>query len=325
MATRFWQLCDSLSVLVPTRSETANQKTQFPAFITYCSTEEALNLDPWTEREESMMMAPIGPAQAKAAKEIQETAHAEAVAGKDVLGYAKWVSAGSLMSGAAPLVIQECSVHTGSRVWEGLLLHLKWAFMNLPLLTDRSVLEIGAGCGLLGLALAKAGSQREIVISDFKGHFVDDSTQSLMHILLGNAKANEQAIQETKVSIWELNWAKPRDAKCCWSQGGDSTQVSTANFDVIVGSEVIYSTEGADLLLKILPTFLAPDGTCYILNNSKRSGVAGFVDGCSGAQLTCQEMPFEELAANELVYTMGKTTLGNTYTLLKITWATPSS
>ena len=322
MATRLWRVCESLSVLAPTGSEdSTTQNTPFPAFVTYCGTEEALNLDPWTERDEAMAMIPMGPAQAKAAKEIQQQAHAEAVVGKDVLGYAKWISAGSLTPGAAPLVIKECSAHTGSRVWDGSLLHLLWAFMNPHLLKNRSVLELGAGCGLLGLSLAKSASCREVVISDFKGHFVDESTPSLMELLLENAMANESAISNAKVAVWDLDWAAPLEAKRCWSsvQAGDSMQASTSTFEVIIGSELIYSKEGAGLLLELLPTFLAAGGTCYLLNNAKRSGVAEFIAGCGEVQLVCRELPFEPLAANQVLYTMGKTTFENTYTLLKIT------
>ena len=88
MATRFWKLVDDLSVLVPV-DQSIQGDTLFPAFLSYCPTDEALNLDPWSERDEFAAMMPMGPAQAQAAKGIQLSAHAEAVGSKDVLGYAR--------------------------------------------------------------------------------------------------------------------------------------------------------------------------------------------------------------------------------------------
>jgi len=314
MATRFWKLVDGLSVLVPV-DQNVQGDTLFPAFLTYCPTDEALNLDPWSERDEFAAMMPMGPAQAQAAKEIQMSAHAEAVGSKDVLGYAKWISSGSLTPAATPLLIKECSSHTGSRVWEGALLQLQWVFQNQQLMKDRSVLELGAGCGILGLSMAKAGIPREVVISDFDGHYVDAETASLMELLTHNAKAN--MVSTSGVSIWNLDWARPADAKCCWPPAADATLAQT--YDIVLGSELLYTTEGAALLLQILPKFLADGGTCYLLNNARRTGVAEFMAGCAGAHLTYSEVPFDKFPNESLAYTMGENTFDNTYIMLKIT------
>ena len=320
MATRFWQLDEHLSILVTVDLNFSTSATAFPAFVTYCDTEEALNLDPWTLPDASMAVMPMGPEQARAAKALQQSAHAEAVNGKDIRGYAKWISSGSLAAGASPLMIKECGVHTGSRVWEGALVQLQWVFQHLDIFKDRSVLELGAGCGLLGLAIAKAASPREMVISEFQGHFVMEGTPSLLDLLLENVQANISSVDAGALSVWDLDWTKPKDATCRWpSQDGTPTPITEKKFDMIIGSELIYSTGGAAQLLGVLSALLAEEGACYLLNNIRRSGVPELMRGCADVQLACEQIPFEKPPADSIVYTMGDHELSNSFVLLKIT------
>ena len=322
MASRLWHLHEQLKVIVPDASDISEAAVQaIPPFVTYCATEEALKQDPWTEADEGMAMMPMGPDQARAAQELQQRCHDDLVTGKgDVLGYAKWISSGSLAPGANPLLVKECTTHTGSRVWEGALVQMQWIFSNMNLLAGRSVLELGAGCGLLGLSIAKAGGPREVVISDFDGHFVDESTPSLVSLLLENAEANLSSIGEVNLGIWNLDWDKPFEAKCCLDGRLTPTE-GIGTFDVILGSELLYSVEGARQLVAVLPTLLADTGVCYLLNNVRRSGVPEFAIGCASVQLACEELEFEKPEANSVVYTMGDSELANDFVLFKVTRA----
>ena len=319
MATRLWELHEQLLTLVPSDLRLSSIATVFPAFLTYCSTEEALNQDAWTEPDPSMALMPMGPDLARAAKALQQRCHADAVGGKQIRGYAKWISSGSLSAGT-PLLIKECGRHTGSRVWEGALVQLQWAFQNCDIFAGRSVLELGAGCGLLGLAIAKSAGPRKIVMSEFQGHFVDDSAPSLLDLLLENTHANLGSIGGGALSVWDLDWTKPQEATCHWPlQDGTPNPASAEKFDVIIGSELIYSTEGAAQLLGVLSSFLEEGGACYLLNNIRRSGVPELIRGCADVQLVCEQISFDKPPADSIMYTLGENELSNSFILLKIT------
>lgn len=320
MATRMWQLQDRLKVFVPERLNLSGQPGLLPPFITYCGTEEALQQDPWTAPSPGMAVAPMGPAEAQAVKEIQQSAHELAAGAEEVRGYARWISSGSLAAGTTPLMIRERTTHTGSRVWEGSLVLLQWACENPQLFTDRSVLELGAGCGLLGLAVAKVARPSEMVVSDFDGHYTDASTSSLVELLLENATSNLSLIGKASLSVWNLDWTTPSEVTCCWplSNGGHSS-VPTRKFEVILGAELLYSIDGAMLLLKTVSVLLADNGVCFLLNNSQRSGVPEFIEGCPRLGLGCEQVSFEKPAAGTVAYAMGGDELANAFVLLKIT------
>ena len=319
-----WQVYAHLKLLVPENLTLSAEDTPFPPFITYCGTEEGLNQNPWTEPDPSMDMMPMGPVQARAAKELQQSAHESAVGGEEVLGYAKWISSGSLAAGTMPLLIKECATHTGSRVWEGSLVQLQWACENQQLFAGRSVLELGAGCGLLGLAVARVAKPSEVVLSDFDGHFANDSTLPLVELLLENTTSNLDSGGEVKVSVWNLDWETPLEATCCWPvQDGNRPVVQTKKFEVIIGAELLYSTEGAALLLEAVSALLAEDGACYLLNNFRRAGVPEFVKGCAKLGLDCEQVTFEKPAANTIVYTLGDDEISNSFVLLKVTRLKP--
>jgi predicted nicotinamide N-methyase len=231
--------------------------------------------------------------------------------GWSVLGYAQWVTAGSLSTPGPRLLIEENFVHTGTRIWAGAWLHRKWAAENSGLFRGHSVLEVGAGCGLLGLSVAVSGdAPTSVALSDFRGHFESAGMgTSVMHLLQRNIRANESLTRAAgvEITVLELDWQRPTeplswctDAKTTTGATGstftpvgvpvgqeDSVRLeedeqmapcSAKAVDLILGTEVLYEPEGARLLAALLPTWLAkPHGTGWFLSNAKRSGVTEFV------------------------------------------------
>lgn len=170
-------------------------------------------------------------------------------------------------------------------------------------------------------------------MSEFQGHFVDDSAPSLLDLLLENMHANLGSIDGGALSVWDLDWTKHQEATCRWpfqeelqegqckkKQRADGTKTTSAKkFDVIIGSELIYSIEGAALLLGVLSSFLEEDGACYLLNNIRRSGVSELISGCADVQLVCEQISFDKPSADSIMYTLGDNELSNLFILLKIT------
>ena len=144
---REWVVQDvgSAALLVPTDVCDDLSGDDGVATVSYISASEALPLLPY---DDAAAVGPRPPQQARALQDAQARAHDAAVEGRgDVAGYAQWVLRGRLPA----LVVSETHDHTGSRIWAGAWLHRHWALGRFP---GKTVLEVGAGCGLLGLSLA---------------------------------------------------------------------------------------------------------------------------------------------------------------------------
>lgn len=109
---------------------------------------------------------------------------------------------------------------TGRRVWPTAIPLLK----ELLLLNSRnnqkrpSVIELGAGCGLLGMGMALSNQFRRVVLTDV-------TTEWLEH----NVARNEQLIDRNCFEIRALRWGDHQSLR-------DGDQV----FDWIVGSDILY-------------------------------------------------------------------------------------
>ena len=227
-----------------------------------------------------------------AAQQRQRRAHDATVAGREVLGFANWLSGKCT---ELPLIFRETFEHTGTRIWDGAWLHRAWALQNARLFQGRSVLELGAGCGMLGVSLACACQPTDVTLTDFRGHF--ESSETVMHCLRDNVARNTARLQPgTTLRVLELDWQRPTEP-LEWPilEGHAPFACPPAPCDVVIGTEVLYSADGAILLAALLPLWLSrPHGTAYVLNNANRTGVAAFARACVEHGLRCEEIPICE-------------------------------
>lgn len=84
------------------------------------------------------------------------------------------------------------------------------------------ILELGAGCGLLGMTLAATGD--EVLLTDYAGN---------IEWLRANVKLNATVLG-SRATTAELNWGDTQDMSTIETEVGDE------GFDAIVGSDVIY-------------------------------------------------------------------------------------
>ena len=148
------------------------------------------------------------------------------------------------------LVLRDASLCDGGlgwRVWRGALSLCEELASRPALVAERSVLELGAGCGLCGLLSARLGASR-VVLSD--------SVPALLTSCAENASVN--GLQDT-VSVSRLDWADTRGA--------------ADQFEVVLGSDVIYAEEHAAALPDVLQRHLAPGGVALLVNGIRFPGV----------------------------------------------------
>jgi len=302
-----------MNILIP-EDYKPEEEAVGPAVVTYIGVSEALCLEPYACRQrEHLAFSPFTEEQSRAAQTIQIRAHEETTGGRDVLGFAHWLSGMGAATGL-PLIFKETFEHTGTRIWDGAWLHRTWALRNPSVFRGRSVVELGAGCGLLGVSVACHCGPTSVTMTDFRGHF--ESSHTVMDLLRDNVAGNLAKVAPgTTVRVLELDWSQPTEPTE-WPVLGPDEELSgscaqvksskvdekrpglCAPCDVLIGTEIVYSTEGALLLAALLPKWLAhPYGTAYVLNNAKRTGVAEFAAACLERGLSCDEIAYDKCAA----------------------------
>ena len=122
---------------------------------------------------------------------------------------------------------------TGLRTWEASLYLLDWLLANPNLIHDQCVLELGAGCGLLGLACAQWLNAKHVTMTDVNEHVLERLRQnmSLCH------HSNTPCIEAMK-----LDWS--------------DSQTWTTDYDVIIAADVVYDPDVIPALVNILQNIL---------------------------------------------------------------------
>jgi predicted nicotinamide N-methyase len=145
---------------------------------------------------------------------------------------------------------REAKVHTGGIVWETAFLLALFLEPQWPQPRPRHVLEVGAGCGLLGMVLAAAGS--DVVLSEHP-------------IALANLQRNVAACSAVAPE-------RARVARLDWTEQGDVRALAAAQlargcppcFDTIVGTDVVFSEHLVVPLLDTIHTLADAHTTVWL-------------------------------------------------------------
>eukprot|EP00592_Proboscia_alata_P013177 CAMPEP_0194388432 /NCGR_PEP_ID=MMETSP0174-20130528/98599_1 /TAXON_ID=216777 /ORGANISM="Proboscia alata, Strain PI-D3" /LENGTH=343 /DNA_ID=CAMNT_0039179711 /DNA_START=25 /DNA_END=1056 /DNA_ORIENTATION=+ len=237
------------------------------------------------------------------------------------------------------IVKQHCAVstHTGGIVWETSYLLAKYLESTLtiksksPILQDdvntgdelhknyplNRTLEIGSGCGLLGITLAALGLSRNVVLTEHT---------DVMPILVDNIKRNIQlgTVSPSQVTAQQLRWECSNEdiasSSVSSNKGGNNNASSATknketsrclckgSFDTIVGTDVLFTPSLVKPLIATLrklshsqtQILLCLQERCVdsyqlFIKNSKKyfsledlSGQFSSVEGCGfGVELEC--------------------------------------
>ena len=139
---------------------------------------------------------------------------------------------------------------TGGKVWDASLAFNEF-LLGCPEFTSedgRSTLELGSGCGWLGMRLSSALSGMSIVMSE-RGDL--GALEWLNHNISLNPDCHVDSL--------ELDWAQVPDS------------VSTRKWDFIIGCELVYSYEGARLFVGVLHRLLQQaSSVCFYAHSLNR-------------------------------------------------------
>lgn len=134
------------------------------------------------------------------------------------------------------------------KIWEAAFI-LANHLLRMNLNRDATILEIGAGMGIAGLFLAKAGHPVTVT----------DANADALQLLAMNAHHNGL----DNLTVREMDWG--------------TTDLQT-HFDIVCGSELIYSEGAVAPVIQALRDHLAPDGTALMAHDIGRRWLTRFVE-----------------------------------------------
>jgi len=138
---------------------------------------------------------------------------------------------------------------------------------------DKSLLELGAGLGLPGLAAAARGWQ--VVLSDFEEVILDFQRV--------NAAANHLPAVECRL----LDWLTPGDLP---------------RYDCLVGAEILFRETFFEPLLEVFRRALKPGGVIYLAHEQERRSLAPFLALADKEYLIgCQRHTLKSLSGDKTI------------------------
>jgi hypothetical protein len=165
--------------------------------------------------------------------------------------------------------------HTGFYVWGAALVLAQWLASTPALLAEMEgvdVYELGAGCGVPGLAAALAGRPRRVVLTDL-------AEPAVMATLRHNATLNQPAAPHCALEACELDWTH--------------AQLPLPPAAVVLGADLIYSESTAALLAPVVRRLVLPGGIFvhaypFTMPSPLREGVDEFADALCAEGFTLE-------------------------------------
>ena len=163
--------------------------------------------------------------------------------------------------------------NTGFKLWDGAYLlgkYLSSKYFPKDYFKGQKVVELGAGCGLVGMVMCSLGSDVTLTdLEDTLKHTKDSVFQNKDNINKNGGKVN----------VTPLMWG---DKPACQKLG---------TFDFIVGSDIIYQKEYARDLLHTIKLLSHENTKIYISYKARGLGEALFFEMLSSYDLHCITVP----------------------------------
>ena len=171
------------------------------------------------------------------------------------------------------LKLQQSYAALGTTVWDGSIALAKMfdnrAVFPLRYLQTCRVLELGAGCGLVGIYLCLLGAKMT-VLSD---------QQCCVKTLEDNVASNVAGVCRDRIKVMEYSW-------------GNNTNELTKDglFDLVVAAEVLYSSADSVLLAQCIPKLTKPDSSIFVSMGRNRGGEEVFLKTLADHGYRCNEV-----------------------------------
>jgi predicted nicotinamide N-methyase len=133
-----------------------------------------------------------------------------------------------------------------AKIWEASIV-LMQHMVDLPVIANRRILELGSGLGMAGIAAAAIG--HDITLTEYN--------EDALNFLRANAEVNNCG----HLGIQHLDWFKP---------------VIEETYDLIIGSEIVYQDSAVEALGEIFSKLLSPGGQVILTERVRSTGAVFF-------------------------------------------------
>ncbi|TLD26676.1 hypothetical protein PspLS_05054 [Pyricularia sp. CBS 133598] len=175
---------------------------------------------------------------------------------------------------------------TGHRTWDGAL-HLAHYLVaeQGSTMRGRSVLELGAGAGLLSILCAKYFGAESVIATDGDERVIEEARRN---VVIGGMSGEEG---QGRVEVEKLWWGE--DLGDSWLH--DRLSKQGKSLDVVLGADLIYNEESASALAKTLKSLLTlQPGLKIIISWALRfpEVTNKFIHDCDANGLIIRDLPF---------------------------------
>eukprot|EP00002_Diphylleia_rotans_P029744 TRINITY_DN6075_c0_g1_i11.p1 TRINITY_DN6075_c0_g1~~TRINITY_DN6075_c0_g1_i11.p1 ORF type:complete len:366 (+),score=73.73 TRINITY_DN6075_c0_g1_i11:59-1156(+) len=138
----------------------------------------------------------------------------------------------------------------GWKIWPAARFMSRFIHENPDFVRNKDVLEIGSGCGLVGLVAAQYANK--VWMSDYQ--------EKILQTITNNIEKNGL---EEKACVRLLDWYD-----CC----KEDYQPFHEPFDAIIGADIVYEVAHVKGLMAVLARYLSQDGVLYAVSANEREG-----------------------------------------------------
>jgi len=178
----------------------------------------------------------------------------------------------------------------GLHLWEASIVLSRFINKNPELFEGKKVIELGSGCGLVGISCLMFTNCSNLTFSDYQDSVIEN--------LLTNMKENkvnhqhsiynfDLNLKEVKEKSKDINLIKdvinciqcfPGRHNVLKLDWREYEKYKLESFDVIIGSELVWNGGCIQELAKLIRNLLSPSGKAYISMPKKRGMTETFIN-----------------------------------------------
>ena len=169
----------------------------------------------------------------------------------------------------------------GLHLWESSVVLSRYSLKHNSIFENKKIIELRCGCGLLGISILKEINVEKYTFSDYNSSVLDN--------LKDNLKLNGISQKDKNIDIKQDNWK-------------DYEKMAPNEYDIIIGSELIYIGGAILELAKVINKILKPDGKCFISMPKERAMTKTFLEYIEKEGLNWKSLAFNDLDEEEKKY-----------------------
>ena len=169
---------------------------------------------------------------------------------------------------------QSAQEDVGFVMWPSAVALSRWLISNKQIVEDRSVLEIGAGCGLVGLLAARLQNKGSTTLTDFNPTVIRNLATNI-------------ALNGVKAKAAKLDFYEQTGESGGWLDGDHERQ---SQVDLILAADMICQPADAVAAANTIHDALSEEGEAIVIcgDSKHRFGVDHFEAECKRVELTVQ-------------------------------------